>query len=264
MNYPNYNHEFQRNKVSEPAQPFGDSNIFTPTIDQRNWLGRIWDFNNGDRFRYQKDGGSGITRAHMAATYPPDAELEDELQGSYGVSVGETKFDMKVTTGSGLLDHELTDGIMLVNTAGASGAGDMYIIKDNTWITGDTILYIEIADNGGIRTVIDATENITLVKNKYRDVAVHATDRDAVAIGVPLVDVTADYYFWAKTRGAAPLLVDTGDSPAIGGPIGEPTGTASVAGACGVINADGTDAIWGRVLYAAAADDYALVDLMLE
>jgi len=196
----------------------------------------------------------------MAAAMAPPATLEDELQTAYGVSANETKFDVLVTTGSGLLDHELADGVMLVNTAGAAGAGDMYIIKDNTWLTGDTVMWIEIADNGGIRTAIDAAENITLVHNKYRDVKVHPATRTAVAIGVPLVDVTASYYFWAKTRGAAPLLAS--ETLQIGGPCGEPTGTGGTPGACGVGAV--TDAIWGRVLYAAANADYALVDLMLE
>ena len=263
MNYTNLYNGFRRQRLVGPSQLMDACDIWTPHASQRYALGCELDLNDGTgrKFRYLEDGGSGITKALMAAAQVPDAQQLDNLQTAYGLSVGESKFDVLVVTLSGIANHDLIDGWMLVNQG--SGAGDCYLIKDNTWKTGDTVLWIEIADRGGIRTAIAATDNITFIKNKCKDVNVHPTARTAEALGVPLATVAANYFFWAQYKGPCPLQVDNGDSLVIGGPCGESTGTAGAAGHCGVGNADGTDAIWGTVLYAAAGDDCALIDLDL-
>jgi len=246
--------------INQPVQLKAASDLFHPTADQKYPIGALYTDRDGGKYRYCKDSGTGITKALMAQSPVVTATLEDELQTAYGVAVNAVKFDCLVTTASGLADHDLIDGWMLVNQG--SGAGDMYLIKDNIWTTSDTVLNIEIADTGGIRTAIAATDNITLVKNKYRDVVVAPTTKTGQPIGVPLVTVTASYYFWAKTKGPAPLLVDGSETLVVGDPCGEPE-THDTAGAVGAMGAH-TATEWGIVMYAAAAADYAIVDLKLE
>lgn len=249
-------------QINQPVQLKAASDLFHPTADQKYPIGALYTDRFGGKYRYEEDSGSGITKARMAAAEAPASTLNDEVQTAYGVAAAKQKFDILVTTGNGLSAHDLIDGWMYCNSGDA--IGDMYLIKDNKWTTSDTVLNIEIADQGGIRTAIAATDTLTLIKNIFKDVNVHPADRTAMAVGVPLVTVTASYYFWAKTRGPAPMYVDNGDTLVIGGPCGEPSGTANTAGAVGAVANDGTDAVWGRVMSVEPGDDVALVYLMLE
>jgi len=260
MSYSNYNNSFRRNKIVEPSQLKSAYNIFTPTATQKFMLGAILEMNDGRKFRYCKDNGSGLTKALMACSEPLDAQADESVQTAYGVTAGEVKFDVLCETGNGYTDHELIDGYMLVNKG--TCIGDMYIIKDNYWITSDTVMMIEIADENGIRTTIPATDEITLVKNKCRDTKVNPTTQDAPVVGVPLATVTASYYYWAQYKGTCPLMVDAGDTVVVGEPIGK-AGTAGTAGAGGVVGTTGANAVWGTVRYVATGGETALVDLNL-
>ncbi len=265
MSYTNYNQAFRRDKFSEPAQSVAASNFFTPTVDQKYMLGCRFDLNDGRSFRYCKDGGSGLTRALMASSAVPIATLEEEVQTAQATAAGSIKFDVLITTSSGIATGDLIDGYMWVNKSPTDGStiGDLYIIKDNKFTTSDTVLNLTIADEGGIRQAISATDEISIVKNRCRDVLTNTADITSAPIGVPPVDVTASFYFWAQYRGITAMLVDTGDAPVVGAPAGTPTGTASVAGTVGVGANDGTDATWGVYVSAGAADEVSLVDLMI-
>ena len=264
MGYTNYNHSFRRSKLVEPAQSTTDANFFTPTADQKYMLGCRFELNDGRKFRYCKDSGAGITRARMAGGLPPNGNTEEIAQTAQATAVGAIKFDVLVTTSNGITDSSLIDGYLFVNKSptDSSTIGDFYIIKDNKFTTSDTVLNLTIADEGGIRQAISATDEITIIHNRFRDVKVNPTSQDAAVVGVPLVDVAADFYFWAQYRGVCPLITDASDAPVIGAPIGK-AGTAGTAGAGGVIANDGTDATWGVVVSAGAGSEISLVDLLI-
>lgn len=249
--------------MSEPAQIVDSANIFTPTVDQKYMLGAIYETNDGRAFRYCKDSGTGSAKALIQCSEPIDAQQLGNAQTAYGVSAKEVKFDILVATGSGIANHELIDGYLYVNasTPGVAG-GSFYIIKDNYWITGDTVMMIEIADSGGVRTAIAATDDISIVKNICRDTKVNPTNRDAPVVGVAMEIVTASYYYWAQYRGIACCLVDASDTIVVGEPCGK-AGTAGTAGAVGLVADDVTDAVYGTVVSFVAHTEYCLVNLML-
>ena len=250
--------------LHESAQLYADRNIWTPTADQKHMLGMEFSTNDGRTFRYCKNGSTALAKNLLVQSEAPAAGLVDELQTAYGVSAGEKVFDVLVTTGNGLSNGELADGIMIVNQGtSATDEGDIYVIKTNKWTTSDTVLSVEIADEGGVRNAIAATSNITIIKNPYRDVIVKPTALTSTVVGVTTSIVAADYYFWAQTKGPASVLVDAGDTIVIGEPAGQP-GTAGTAGAIGLVANDGTDPVYGTVMYAAAAADYAIINLSIE
>jgi len=224
-------------------------------------LGCKLEFNDGRKFRYCKDSGTGVTKAFMAASEVLDAQQVSNVQTAYGVDAGDVKFDILLATGNGITDHELIDGTLLVDRGGTA-QGDCYVIKDNYWITSDTVMMIEIADEGGVRTAIAATDYLTVVKNKCRDTILNPTSQAAPVVGVPLATVAAGYYYWAQYKGLAPITVDSGDTIVAGEPCGK-AGTAGTAGAVGLPGTTGTTAVWGTCRYAAAAGYVALVDLDL-
>ena len=265
MSYPQYNHSYRRNRILEPAQLYASSDIFHPTADQKYMLGCIFECNDGRMFRYCKAAAAAITRARMVASCLAPPELEEETQAAAtAMAVGDRVVDVTVTTSSGIADHDLIDGTMWVNASDTddSTIGDSYIIKDNKWVTSDTIVELKLADAGGIRQAISATDDVSIVKNRCRDVVVKPASLAAACIGIPLVDIPASYYFWVQYRGIAPIIIDADATVVIGGPIGiEDTSPAEGSG--GVVGDDGSDMVWGTCVSAEDASEISLVDLLL-
>ena len=265
MSYSNYNHSFRRNRLMEPTQLLTDSNIFTPTSDQKHMLGLIYELNDGRMFRYCKNSSAAvITRARMAAGKAPASELEEIAQTAQATAAGSITFNVLVGSGNGLATDDLIDGYMWVSSSDSDGStlGDIYIIKSNKFITSDTVLRLEIADEGGIRQAISATDDIGIVMNRFRDVVVKPASLASAVVGIPLVDVPISHYFWAQYRGVAPIIIDADASVVIGEPIGAED-TTPAEGSGGVVATDGTDATWGVCVSAGAASEISLIDLLL-
>jgi hypothetical protein len=264
MSYTNYNTTYPRNKILLAPGARMDS-LFTPTSAQKHALGRIMEADDGTgrAWRYCLNGGVALTRAFMGQSEAPSANGLEIAQTGYTGSVGDVKFDILLTTGNSYSDGELADGWLLMNKSPTVGStvGDMYLINTNKWTTSDTVMNITLADEGGLRTAFAASDELSVIKSPYRDIVVMPTTAAAKAVGVPLVDVTIAYYYWAQFKGPCPLIVDTSETVVIGEEVGYP-GTISVAGTCGLVGA-GTDAVWGTVLHVGAAAEPAIVDLML-
>jgi hypothetical protein len=214
-------------------------------------------------WRYCKNGGTLLAKALMTVSPIHDAQALAIIQTGYGADAGATRFDCLITTANAITDGELIDGTLLVNDGGVA-MGDSYIIKNNYWTTSDTVINIEIADQGGLRAAIAATDDLSFLKHKCHEVIVAPTTQTngGPAIGVPNVAVTASYYFWAQYRGECPMILDTTDTIVVGEPCGR-AGTLDVAGTVGLVANDGTDAVWGTCVYASTNAEAAIVNLML-
>ena len=116
-----------------------------------------------------------------------------------------------------------------------------------------------------LRNAIAATDKVTLIPSRQMATVVAiATTLTGPAAGVPLVDVTAAYYYWAQTKGPAPIIVDTADTLVVGGKAGVPA-TDAIAGTCGTTTATAyAFPIYGTVLWIGTAAEPALINLELE
>ncbi len=266
MSYTNYNMDTSvngglRNKILMAPGVRMDS-LFTPTATQQHAMGRILEADDGTgrMWRYSKNGTTALVQSYLVSSEAPSANGLEIAQTGYTMSVGDTKFDMLLTTGHNYSNHELADGWLYVNKV-ATILGDQYLIKDN-WIKtagDDTVMTVEIADQNGIRHAIAATHELSLVKSPFRDVVVTPTTQAAIIVGVPNVAVTANYYFWAQYKGPCTVIVDTSETIVIGEPCGYPA-TPNVAGAIGPIGAD-TDTYIGNAMTVGAAAEPSLVNL---
>jgi len=250
-----------------PAQLLAGSDIFHPTADQKYMLGCILEMDNGDRFRYQEDSGSGRSKATMGQSAVSVANWTEVANASGTAAVaGDTQLKVTLTTTACAVD-DFRDGWVVCMDVTAAILGDMYLIKSNDAGGSGLTPTLQIADAGGIRTAIPITAELTICKNKYKDtIVVPAADQSAPATGVPLVDVTASYFFWAKTRGYAPLLVDTANIVP-GNPIGNDVSNTNDAGSVGLVANDGTDPVWGICVVentSGQRDQPCIIDLMLE
>lgn len=252
----NYDFSYHRIRLHEPSEMYDDFNIYTPHAEQKFMLGCILDFDDGRQFRYCKAGGT-LSIALMNQQPAKTTNWFEQVQtGTTVPTVGDK--EVKVIFGAtNPTKNQWAEGWLLVNKG--TGMGQLLKIKSNPAGNDVTIVLAE-----PVKTAWADTSEISIILNPYVDVIVVPNGGITGAVrGVNITAVTDNYFFWAQTKGAAPLIVDTSETIVIGEPVGRP-GTHDVDGACGVVANDGTDAVWGTVMHVGAAAEPAIVDLSLE
>lgn len=245
-------------KTNFPMATGPAEGLWTPTADQRHRLGEKYEDGFGRVWRYCQAGTTALAPALMTCSEAPASGVFEQVQTGYGTAVADdTVVRVLASTGSGVTDGQLKDGWMIVNKV--TGLGHAYAIANNTWVIGDTVMVLDLYDP--IRVAMAATSEVTLRRNLYAGVIVNATTPTGYPAGVPNVAIAAGYYGWLQRKGPCAMTVDTGDTLTIGCMCGGP-GTAAVAGAVGVCAA--TEPFYGQVITIGAADETALIDLMLE
>ena len=252
LDLPSYDQGMIFGPGSEPKQ-----GIFEESATQEHRLGAR--FIDGDRiFRYAKNAAVGLSKALMTQTQVVDTDTHEIIQTGHTWAVNDISGTMLITTGGTWVDNEFVDGYFFGNQV-ASAIGDSYRVLASEITSDDTILKLELETP--IRNAVLATTEMSLIPNRFYDVVVFPTTKTGYAAGVPLIDVTASYYFWAQTGGPAPVIVDTGETVVIGDTVSLPD-TSSVAGACGVRLT--LEQSWGNVLLVGAAAEPALVNLNID
>jgi hypothetical protein len=231
--------------------------LLSPSSDQKHRLGDKYEDGFGRIYRYCHAGATQLEPALMTCAEAPASGIFEIVQTGYTTAVGDTSIRVLATTGSGIVDGDLADGWLIVNKV--TGLGHAYAIADNTWISGDTVMHLELYDE--IRVATTATTEMTMRKNLYEGLIVNPTTPTGLATGVPNIAIPATYYGWIQRKGPCAMTVDTGETLTIGCMCGGPAG-ASVAGAVGVCAV--TEPYYGQVITIGAADETALIDLQLE
>jgi hypothetical protein len=246
-------------KTNFPMGVYGGpaEGLWTPSSDQKYRLGTKTEDGFGRVWRYCKAGTTQLEPALMTCAEAMPSGVFEIVQTGYTSAIGDTRITVLCTTGSGLTNGQLADGWLVVNKV--TGLGHAYAIANNTWITGDTVMDVELYDP--IRIATSATSEITMRKSLYAKVIVNATTPTGLATGVPNIAIPANYYGWLQRKGPCAMTVDTGETLTIGCMCGG-AGTAAVAGAVGVAVA--TEPYYGQVITIGAADETALIDLQLE
>lgn len=247
----------QRLIYGDEMQPY--QSIFEQSADQQFELGSLLWYSDGRKFRYSLAGATALSKAYMTCGATNEAKLVEEAQATsyaYG-AVGAYEIIVDITTGSSFPENGLAGGYMVVNKT--DGIGDIYKVRANKVLSTDTLMRVLLETP--IRTAFVAATEVTFVTNKFYKTVVVPTTATQPATGIPLIDVSAGYYYWGQTGGEAPCYVDTGDTIVLGEPAGYPSSPA-VAGACGVTAA--TDEVWGIVRYVATAGEVCILDLKLD
>ena len=210
------------------AQPKQD--IYTESATQNYMLGTELIYSGGRHFRYARAGAVALVKALMCHGSIHRTELfEEDQTGNYPV-VGDTTITVEIGTGLTLVEkeNELAGGILMVNQG--SAIGDMYHIIGSKVGTTDTNLSLVI--DSPIRTTWTTSSEITIYPSPWMNTLVATEPAAAMAAGVPLIAVTADYYYWSQTKGPAPIIVDATETIVIGDLVGAPAaqGTAGRVG----------------------------------
>ena len=233
--------------------------IYEESSDQKYRIGTELKYNDGRLFEYAHNSTIALSKALMCQMAVRQERIVEEIQTALTQAEGDREITVLITTGITLAEDALTDGTLVVNKS--TGLGDIYkILASKVDILDDTQLTLLLET--ALRTGLVAASELTMLKHRSMDVVVRATTTAGVSVGVPLIDITASYYFWLQRRGYAPLITDTGETLIVGEPCGQP-GTPNIAGAVGVVANDGTDEVWGSVSYVALAAECSIIDLKL-
>lgn len=222
-------------------------------------LGRFIDFEDGRRFRYCLSNG-GTSRGLMNAAVPVNTDADAITQTSMTVALSNGYIGEKVVNvllGAAATAHEFDDGLLVIENG--TGLGYAYRIRKNDDQGALYTTPCELTLYDPIKVALAADNVLSLFHNKHFDVVTAPTSEAGPPVGVPLCDVTDNYYFWAQTRGYAPILRHS-------------SGTLTAGKLCGISAAAGKTAdqaqnytyVWGLCIFAASASCYATIDLMLE
>ena len=236
--------------------------IYQEKADKMTDLGRFVEFQDGRRFRYCKcNASAGITRGHMCSAAALNGDTDKVTQTAMTVALSNGYIGEKVINvllSDDVAAHLFDDGLLTIEDG--TGAGYCYRIKSNKAGGAVYTAPCELTLYDPIVVALAADAVISLTVNKYKNVVVTPQTETAPPIGVPLIDVTEAYYFWAQTRGYAALYIGTGETAPVGDNVGI---SADEDGACDVAAA-APEKAWGVSIQPAAADTYATIDLMLE
>lgn len=242
--------------LGQAGAPLGG--LWTPTVDQRHRLGEKTEDSLGRLWRYSRNGAAILAAGYMAGKEATNANTLNQTQTAYGTAgIGDTRVTVLVTTSNGILNDELVDGTLLVEDS--TGYLHAYAIAGNTYITGDTLMSVELYDP--IRVAWAASSVVTLSKNMYADVVVMGTTPTGIACGVPNFAIPIGYYGWLQRKGPCAMYADTGTTLAIGCLCGNPT-SAGTAGSVEITAVD--EALYGHVIEIGAQTKGCLIYLQLE
>ena len=198
-----------------------DQGIYQISETRKEVLGTERALSDGRKFRYARAGSGALSAGKLGVAYNIHAASADEAILA-AVAIGEKVLTLTVTAGAVIAENELKGGAFQINDG--TGEGYSYVIDANTALAvGGTSISLTLEE--GIKVALDTTSEFTLVHSPWNDVVEGTTL--GCAVGVPVVAVTAAYYYWAQTGGLAIGLM--GGTVALGSALMQDN--AGVAGA---------------------------------
>jgi hypothetical protein len=177
--------------------------LFETSSTQKQVLGTIRKLNDGRKFVYAKAGGVDLAAAKLVQAPAPIAN-HTNCAVAAAVAIGERSVTLTLGA-TAVTANQYKDGFLLVNNG--TGKGCAYKIKSHPAASGGASLTVTLYDK--IRVALDATTSKgSLVSCSQNGVIIHPSPPTAKLVGVPLLAVTAGYYFWAQCGGCAPVLID--------------------------------------------------------
>ena len=208
-------------------------------------LGQEKVLEDGRKFRLCLANGA-LTAGILVQSAAPNS-YDDELVVNTAAAVGDKEVEITVTAGHGGYDENWLAGGYLMVTKGSGCIGTFYKIKGNDAMVAGSSATIFLCD--GLTYAIAESDEVGVAQNPYKDVVTGTTT--APVIGVPLIAVTDNYYFWAQTAGVGPGI-DSGSGVSAGDDLSHVGGD--------VVTQDGTeDKSIGTAINTAAANEGVLV-----
>jgi len=231
-------------------QAGANPDIYAQSSTQEYEIGTGFEDRDGSIYRYCLNGAVALVAGKLLQSPLPTANHTNIATGT-AADASQNVVTISTTLSTAIVANEYDNGTIGFNDA--TGEGSCYrIVSHTAGTTGTVTLYYDLWE------ALATTTEFTLTRNPYRGTLVMPIVPTATCIGVAPRDVTAAYYFWAKTRG--PYNVLTQGTIVIGQPV-QTSGTT--AGACQAATAD-TDIMVGHTMSVNADTEYSTVMLTIE
>lgn len=184
----------------------------------------------GDLYRYAKAGASNLSAGKLGIA-PTQKTNHHNCAAAAAVTANGLNRTVTITLGAtASVADEYVGGYLVCNDN--TPEGQTYRITKQP-LTGSGGTQTIVVDRPFVTSITTSSE-FTLVHNTWNGV-IEGTAVTQRAAGVPLVPVTAGYYYWAKTRGVAAVLIGTaatlGADLIVGGTAGAVTDRTDALGA---------------------------------
>ena len=217
-------------KGEGPIQVSGQG-IYDESSTQKYEVGTRLALGDGRVFYYCKNGAVTLSVGRPVQSPVNRTHVDDISNASAG-----DDYVTLASAAAAISDGDFDNGYMIVHDV-----GHMYKIRHSPTIAAGGSGLIYLYDPVGFAT---STNDVTLFKNPCNGVIALA-DAAAFVIGVPLIAVTASYYFWCQTWGPCAALTwssTAGDGtrlclPSYSGTSIQPTGLSKPAWTSGVTGA---------------------------
>lgn len=169
----------------------------------------------GRKFRYARAGATALDPGKQTIAATINDDWTDNAVATGGAAVGDFEVTMTVTdVDSDVLPVDYFRGGQLFVQDG-SGEGTWYpIAHSEAIIDGQTSFTVTLSEPLKV-ALAASTSYVTPVPSPWMATVISATITSPLATGVPLVTVTANYYYWSQTGGEGIYWAD-GDVAAIG------------------------------------------------
>jgi len=185
--------------------------LYGTSVDATEIVGTLREDVWGNRYHYAKAGAAGLGAGKLTTAAAEDADWVSEAASSYAVGAKTLVLTITDPGTSGVNAENYFAGGHIAMTDGTAEGIRYPILYSSAVASGGTSITITL-DQALVEAITSGTE-FTLVHSPYMAAVISAAITD-VPNGVPLVDVTAAYYYWSQTGGLANVL--GGDTAAIG------------------------------------------------
>ena len=199
-----------------------DQELLVTSATAKELVGTVREDIKGNKYVYAKAGATALAAGKMTVGAAIDSDVMDQAGTAYGI--GSTNLTLTITSTT-IAEDYFKGGSLQINDA--AGEGHKYDIVSSTAVAADTEISITLED--GLRVAMTTDTKFTLVHSRFMGTVISAVE-ESVPTGVPLVAVTADYYYWSQVAGDAICLITgtpaTGSDLTLGSTAGSLTGVS--------------------------------------
>lgn len=162
----------------------------------------------GDQvFRYTKNGAVALAAGvPLQAAAVAHGEQDDDIVVGAAAAIGDYTVELTSTANLDTSPNDeadnFKDGYLVVNDE--AGEGHLYKIKSNEGFSGTANSTFTLYEP--LKIALTTSSQVGLIKNPYNGVIATAAVLTGAPMGTAPAAVTASYYFWMHTGGAAPCI----------------------------------------------------------
>jgi hypothetical protein len=227
--------------------------IYQTSSTRKETVGILRILQDGRKFRYAKAGTSNISAGKLQMPAAVAAAVVNKT--SIAAAIGTMQLTLTIASATYAEDY-FKGGFLQINDA--AGEGIQYPIESSTAVAAGTSITIALSE--GIKVALTASSEFSLIHNPWMATVESATEENT-PVGIPVVAVTAAYYYWCQTSGMAIALSDS--TPAKGTMLVPGTVAGSVAAMNATLDID--IPVIGRMFGTAGVDtEYKPIILTIE